>query len=179
VAENAFKRSDNLRPPCFGQLTCGTHAAACANDGEAVSLSFLPTHHHLILPPSHYFLTEVHLPSPSLHFSTVCNMTDYSQSAHFRELFEHALQDYENQTGTKLARHPLAEQLQCCNSVDSILAILQQQTHAFTEFRGSNGRIMKLLKSAVSAIHALSSSATLSEVVSMVRCRVLIGAPPL
>jgi hypothetical protein len=106
-------------------------------------------------------------------------MTDHSRSSHFRDLFERALQDYEKETGTKLAGHQLAEQLQGCNSVDSVLAILQQQTHAFTEFRGSNGRIMKSLKSAVSAIHALSSSATLSELVSMVCCRVLTGVLPL
>jgi hypothetical protein len=101
-------------------------------------------------------------------------MTDRLQSSHFRELFERALQDYENQTGTKLAIHPLAEQIQSCNSVDSILSILQQQAQAFTEFRGSNGRIMKSLECAVSAIYALSSSTTLSDVTSMVRCRVLM-----
>jgi hypothetical protein len=106
-------------------------------------------------------------------------MTDHSQSSHFRELFDHALQDYENQTGTKLARHPLAEQLQSCNSVDSVLAILQQQARAFTEFRGSDGRITKTLKSAVSALLALSSSTTLSDVMSMVRYRVLTGVLPL
>jgi len=96
-------------------------------------------------------------------------MTDHSQSqsSHFRELFEHALQDYESQTGTKLARHPLAEQLQSCDSVDSILAILQQQAQAFTDFRGSEGRITKSLKSVVSAIHALSSNTALSDVMSM------------
>jgi hypothetical protein len=105
-------------------------------------------------------------------------MTDHSQSSHFRELFERALQDYEEQTGTALAGHPLAEQLESCNSVDSVLAILQQQAQAFTEFRGSNGRITKSLKSAVSAILALSSSTTLCDVMSMVRCRVLTGVPP-
>ena len=102
-------------------------------------------------------------------------MTDHSHSSHFRELFERALQDYENQTGTTLAGHPLAEQLQCCNSVDSVLTTLQQQAQAFTEFRGSDGRITKSLKGAVSAIHVLSSSTTLGDVVSMVRCRVLTG----
>jgi hypothetical protein len=106
-------------------------------------------------------------------------MTDYSQASHFRELFEHALQDYENQTGTKLARHPLAEQLQGCNSVDSVLAILQQQTHAFAEFRGGDRRLMNALKRTVSAIHALSNNTTLNEVIGMVRNGVLTGVLPL
>jgi len=94
-------------------------------------------------------------------------MSDHSQFSHFQGLFERALQDYEDQTGTALARHPFAEQLQSCNSVDSILSILQQQAQAFTEFRGSNGRIMRSLKSAVSVIYALSNSTTL-RVISMV-----------
>jgi hypothetical protein len=106
-------------------------------------------------------------------------MTDHSQSSHFQGLFERALRDYEEQTGTALAGHPLAGQLQSCNSVDSVLDILQQQAQAFTEFRGSDGRITKSLKSAVSIIHALSSSTILSDVVSMVRCKVLTGVPPL
>jgi hypothetical protein len=102
-------------------------------------------------------------------------MTRQSQSSHLRELFEGALRDYENQTGIALASHPLAEQIQNCNSVDSVLDILRQQTQAFTEFRGSDARITKSLKSAVSAVYALSSSTTLSDVMSMVRCRVLTG----
>jgi hypothetical protein len=106
-------------------------------------------------------------------------MTDHSQPSHSRELFDRALQDYEQQTGTALARHPLARQLQSCNSVDSVLAILQQQAQAFAEFRGSDSGIMKSLKSAVSAIHALSGSTILSDVMSTVRCRVLVGVPPL
>jgi hypothetical protein len=104
-------------------------------------------------------------------------MTDHSQPSHFRELFERALQDYERHTGTALATHPLARQLQSCDSVDTVLAILQKQAQAFAEFRGSDSGIMKSLKSAVSAIHALSSSPILSDVMSMVRCRVLAGVP--
>jgi hypothetical protein len=162
-ALNIAECAQQFTPSCFGQLVPAI--------SEAVSSSFLPTRHHLTLP--------LHHPSPSLHLSVVSNMADHSQSSRFRGLFEHALQDYEKQTGTKLAGHPLAEQLQSCSSIDSVLAILQQQAQAFSEFRGSNGRIMKSLKSAVSAIHALSSSTTLSEVISMVRCRVLTGFSPL
>jgi hypothetical protein len=106
-------------------------------------------------------------------------MAFHSQSSHFRELFERALQDYEKQTGTALTRHPLAGQLQSCDSVDSVLTILQQQAQAFADFRGSNGKITKSLKSAVSVIHALSSSTILSDVVRMVRCKVLTGVLPL
>jgi hypothetical protein len=106
-------------------------------------------------------------------------MTRQSQSSHLRELFERALRDYEDQTGIALASHPLAQQIQSCNSVDSVLDILQQQAQAFTEFRRGDGRITKPLKSAMSAVHALSSSTAVSDVMSMVRFRVLTGVQPL
>jgi hypothetical protein len=161
-------------PSCFGQLV-----PACASIIDARQCP-RPSSHPTTTPSFRLAITSSQrsISLPRLHFSAVCNMADHSQSSRFRGLFEHALQDYENQTGTKLAGHTLAEQLQSCNSVDSVLAILQQQAQAFTEFRGSNGRIMKSLKSAVSAIHALSSSTILSEVISMVRCRMITGFSP-
>jgi hypothetical protein len=87
-------------------------------------------------------------------------MSDPSPSSHFRGLFEAALQDYEKQTGTPLANHPLAEQLQECDSVDAINTVLQEQTRRFTDFRG-DGKIMKSLKSTVSILYALSTNTAL------------------
>ena len=102
-------------------------------------------------------------------------MSDQSASSRFQPLFESALQDYEKQTGISLSRHPLAEQLQNCNSVDSVMAVLQQQAQAFTEFRGSH-QIMKSLKGVVSLLSALSATAsTLGGVISLVCRRVLMG----
>jgi hypothetical protein len=75
-------------------------------------------------------------------------------SSRFQALFEFALQEYEKQTGIPLAKHPLAEQLQNCQSVESVMALLQDKARAFSKFRGS-GKITKSLKSVVSAIAAL------------------------
>jgi hypothetical protein len=85
-------------------------------------------------------------------------MTDQSQSSRFRVLFAAALQDYQNQTGTALVNHPLAEKLQNCDSAESVTAVLQEQARAFDEFRGDNGRISKSLKGIVSVLYTLSSS---------------------
>jgi hypothetical protein len=63
----------------------------------------------------------------------------------FRVLFEAALQQYERQTEILLAKHPFAEQLQNCDSVDSAIAVLQEQVQDFSWFRGSD-RIVKSLK---------------------------------
>jgi hypothetical protein len=97
------------------------------------------------------------------------NMADQSQSSRFRVLFESALQDYQNQTGTTLPNHPLAEKLQYCNSVESVTALLQEQARPFTEFRGGDDRIMKSLKSVVSVLYTLSASTTLGGAIGLVR----------
>jgi len=93
-------------------------------------------------------------------------MSDQSQSSRVRVLFESALLDYQNQTGTIL----VAGQLQNCDSVESVTAVLQEQARAFTEFRGGDDRIIKSLKSVVSVLYAFSASCALGEtMVGLVR----------
>jgi hypothetical protein len=93
-------------------------------------------------------------------------MSDQSGSSPFQALFEYALRDYEKQTGIPLANHPLAEQLQNCQSADSITALLQEQARAYGQFRGSE-KINKSLKSVVSAL-AKVSAAALGQAIGMV-----------
>jgi len=101
---------------------------------------------------------------------------DMSQpsSSSFRSLFNAALQDYANQTGTKLDDHPLAKQLENCESVDTIYTILQEHARLFQEFRGEDGRIMKSLKCTVHVIHTLSTSTALGEGIGIVCSKSLI-----
>ena len=93
-------------------------------------------------------------------------------SSSFQDLFNAALQDYENQTETKLVEHPFAKQLEECDSVDSIVAILQEQAQTFRKFRGDDGKIMKSLKSSVDVLYTLSNSTILGEGIGLV-CRTL------
>ena len=97
-------------------------------------------------------------------------MSDEFGSSPFQALFESALQDYETQTGIPLANHPLAAQLQNCQSVESVTALLQEQAGAFSNFR-ENDKIMKLLKSVVSALSWVSATGTLGQAVGMVGSR--------
>jgi len=92
-----------------------------------------------------------------------------TSGSHLQSLFDAALEDYEKQTGMKLIDHPLARQLENCHSVDAIMDVLQQQAHAFTEFRGEDGKVKKSLKRAVHILHVLSTSTTLGEGVGLVR----------
>ncbi|KAH9965156.1 hypothetical protein BJV74DRAFT_799613 [Russula compacta] len=86
-----------------------------------------------------------------------------TESSFFESLFQLALDEYENQTGINLLQHPLAIQLDRCNSVESITELFQQQAEAFREFREGNHKILTLLKRAVQVLYKLSASATLAE----------------
>jgi hypothetical protein len=77
-------------------------------------------------------------------------------------LVESALQDYERQTGITLANHPLTRQLQTCQSVDSVTALLQEQARALSGFRESN-KIMGSLKNVVSVLLKVSATAGLGQ----------------
>ena len=53
------------------------------------------------------------------------------QTSPFQDLLNAAFQDYQTQTGNSLVDHPFAKQLDTCHSVDSIIAILQDQAKSF------------------------------------------------
>ena len=95
-------------------------------------------------------------------------MSDQSASFRFQALFEAALHDYEKQTGIVLSEHPLAEQLQNCDSVESITSILHEQTQAFSAFRGKD-KITGPLKNALSVLDKLSATANLGQDIGPVR----------
>jgi hypothetical protein len=102
-------------------------------------------------------------------------MNDQSASSHLNVLFEAALRCYESQTGIALAKHPLAERLQECHSVEAITTVLHEQTQAFHEFRGKE-KTIKLLKNVVSLLHKLSACAKLGEVIGVVHLKELMGS---
>jgi hypothetical protein len=85
-------------------------------------------------------------------------MGDQSGSPHLRVLFEAALEDYKQQTGIELAKHPLAERLQDINSVESVTTILCEQAQDLKEFREKD-RVIKPLKKVLTVLLKLSSTA--------------------
>ncbi len=95
-------------------------------------------------------------------------MSQTSSSSTFQALFNAALQDYEDKTEISLIDHPLAKQLETCNSVHSIIAILQDQARSFREFRGNDGRLMKSLKSLVDVLCSPSIGSTLNPAIGLV-----------
>jgi hypothetical protein len=85
-------------------------------------------------------------------------MSDQLGSSHLQSLFDTALQDYKTKTGIVLDKHPFAEELQNCDSVESLTAVLNSQTEAFNQFR-ENDKILKPLKNTLSVLHKLSAAA--------------------
>ena len=88
-------------------------------------------------------------------------MSDQSGPSHFQELFEAAFRDYERQTGKTLVNHPLAEKLQSCDSVESVTAVLREQTETSNEIWGKN-KVLKPLKNVLSVLHKLSSASAVN-----------------
>jgi hypothetical protein len=94
---------------------------------------------------------------------------DNSSGSRLEGIFEAALEGYERQTGMKLIDHPLARQLENCNSIESVSAILEGQARTFGQFRGEDGKVMKSLKCVVHVLYGLTTSAALGEGIGLVR----------
>jgi hypothetical protein len=90
-----------------------------------------------------------------------------SSESRFQAIFQAALKSYQKQTKKDLLTHPLASQLQSCDSTTAILAILQDQVREFDKSRSGDERLTKWLGPTVNVLYAFS--ATISGGVSLVR----------
>ena len=100
-------------------------------------------------------------------------MSKPATTSSFQGFFNAALQEYANQTGIGLSEHPFANQLEACDSVDSITAVLQEQARIFRDFR-DDGKLMKSLKCSVNILYTLSISI---EGIGLVRPKSFIEIP--
>jgi hypothetical protein len=92
-----------------------------------------------------------------------------ASSSSFQTIINNALKEYERRTKKDLLLHPLASELQACNSPDAILAVLQQQVQALDQSRNSDDRWTKWLGPTVNVLYTLSD--TLGEGVGLVSFR--------
>ena len=95
-------------------------------------------------------------------------MDDQSGSSRSQALFEVALTDYEKKTGIALDKHPFAEQLQSCDTVESVTVVLREQIQDFSELREGD-KVLKPLKRALSVLHTLSAAANFGQDIGLVR----------
>ena len=92
-------------------------------------------------------------------------MVNQSGSVSFQRLLESALLWYEKKTGITLSKHPLALQLQSCNSVEDFDELLQDKARDVRE----SERITKLMEIIVSILMPLSSVASPFDADGLVR----------
>ena len=89
-----------------------------------------------------------------------------SSSPNFQSILNTALELYEKKTNNKLLTHPLAAQLQSCDSPAAILSVLQDLVQQFDQRRRKDERLANWLKPTVNVIYAFS--ATLAQGVGLV-----------
>ena len=87
-------------------------------------------------------------------------------SSHFRTIFVAAINAYEKKTKTDLLTHPLATQLQDCNSSSDILAVLHDKANELDESRSHNEKLSSWLNPTINVLYAFS--ATLGQGVGLV-----------
>ena len=112
-----------------------------------------------------YLLFNLHCSSP---VPFLFNTMSINPSPELNILFEAALHEFENRTGTNLVQHQVIEELVNCRSADCVVDVLQEQAQAFRNFRGDDGRVMTWLKQTVNILHSLSTGGVLGEGIGLV-----------
>ena len=99
--------------------------------------------------------------------ATTPSTSSSSSDSCFQAIFQAALKSYQKQTKKDLLTHPLATQIQSCDSTTAILAILQDLVREFDENNEGDERLTKWLGPTVNVLNAFS--AVVSGGVSLVR----------
>jgi hypothetical protein len=74
----------------------------------------------------------------------------------FETIFAAALEEYKKQTKKDIASHPLAAQLNSCDSPNAVLTVLKSQVQTFDSSESANERWTKLLDPTVNVLYAFS-----------------------
>ena len=91
------------------------------------------------------------------HSNASSSSTSTSLS-NFQSVLNATLEAYERKTKSKLLTHPLAAQLQSCDSPAAILSILQGLTQQFDRRRRGDERLTNWLTPTVNVLYAFSSA---------------------
>ncbi|KAH8985141.1 hypothetical protein EDB92DRAFT_1950166 [Lactarius akahatsu] len=117
-------------------------------------------------PPSQRDLPVIPKYPPASSTSTMSQvLSTATSSTDFGTIFGAALEAYKKQTKKDIAFHPLAVQLQSCDSPNAILSVLQAQVQAFDQSQITDEKLTKWLDPTVNVLYAFS--ATLGEGVGL------------
>jgi hypothetical protein len=117
---------------------------------------FLFLFSHKLTPPN--LMSGIHSTAPS--------------SLSFYLIINNALEAYEKRTKKNLLSHPLAEQLQTCNSPSAILLVLQRQVQETNQSQSDDEMLTKWLDPTVKVLYAFTEA--LGEGVGHVRFKTCI-----
>ena len=81
-----------------------------------------------------------------------------SAAANFQPILDRALIEYKKKTGKDLITHPLAQEINSCDSPAAILTVLQGKANDLYRSRGNDERLTKWLTPTVNVLNALSAT---------------------
>ena len=84
--------------------------------------------------------------------------TPASTSSNFQSIFDAALKAYEKKTKKDLLAHPLAAQLQSCNTPSDILAVLQDKANELDQSMGADERLSQWLNPTINVLYSFSAT---------------------
>lgn len=88
--------------------------------------------------------------APSISAST--------SSPNFQSIFNAALKAYEKKTKKDLLAHPLAAQLQACNSHGDILSVLQDKVKELDQSMSTDERLSQWLNPTINVLYSFSAT---------------------
>ncbi|KAN0136201.1 hypothetical protein V8E53_006061 [Lactarius tabidus] len=88
-----------------------------------------------------------------------------TSTSNFNVIFEKALKAYKKKTKRNLLAHPLATQIEACETAAAIVAVLQDQVDQFNQSRTSDERVQRWLSPTINVLHAFTE--TLGEGISL------------
>jgi hypothetical protein len=83
----------------------------------------------------------------------------------FQDILDKALDDYREQVGVELDKHPFADELRGHGSPDDVLKLLENKANAFKAYRDGNRKLIDWLSPVVQVVSTLSG--VLGQAVSM------------
>ena len=75
----------------------------------------------------------------------------------FQAILDKAFDDYSEQIGVELNKHPFTDELQDRGSPDDIIKLLEAKANAFKAYRDGNRELINWLSPVVQVINTLSS----------------------
>ena len=85
-------------------------------------------------------------------------MSQVSTLTNFQSIFTAALEAYKKRTNKDITSHPLATQLQSCDSPSAIIAVLQTQVQTFDQSQSADEKWTKWLDPTVNVLFAFSAT---------------------